>query len=192
MSLSFEDAIARPGPHFAAWDITPRGDEALVSIFAVDRSGGATQLASRRVRAAEKSAIDADLAAAGLAVGGYDLRCDFVWVDQPSGFTVYDNRARRVLADATHLHLLFDEVVRRGDLARVQTFASPDMVERGVVGLTTSGNHVALVVEHVPSVAADPDYDHDDLLFETGWCEVVGRRIAQWADVPFDNGIAQR
>lgn len=190
MSLSFEEAIAQPGPRFAAWDITPRGDEALVSIFLIDRaSGGATQVASRRVRAADRDAVNATLSEAGLAVGGFDFTCDFVWVDQPTGFVVYDNRARRLLADDTHLHLLFDEVVRRGDLARVEAFASEDLVERGVRAFTADGTRLELVVEHALTAASDPDYDRNDLLFETGWCEVVGHKLAAWADVPFENRI---
>ncbi|HRE89175.1 MAG TPA: hypothetical protein PK095_08545 [Myxococcota bacterium] len=191
MSVSFEDAIARSDPRFAAWDITTRGDEALVSIFAIDRAGGAIQLASRRVRASERSNIDKALVEAGLAIGAYDLRCDFVWVDQPTGFTVFDNRARRVLADETHVHLLFDEVVRRSDLTQVETWASDDMVERGIIGVTYDGRRVPLLLDHVPAVAADPDYDRTDLRFETRWCEVVGRRLAAWADVPFHHRIGE-
>jgi hypothetical protein len=190
MSLSFEEAVSQPAPRFAAWDITPRGDEALVSIFTIDRAGGgATQVASKRVRASERDVVTAGLVEAGLAVGGFDFNCDFVWVDQPTGFVVYDNRARRLLADATHLHLLFDEVVRKGDLASVEAFAGDDFIERGVRATTADGTRLELVVEHAMSAASDPDYDRNDLLFETGWCEVVGRKLAEWADVPFENRI---
>ncbi len=137
-------------------------------------SGGAQQLAYRRVSEAEHDALVADLRARGLPVAETDFPCDFVWAAKADGVEVYDRKGKVFDAAGDRATLENGTVVARADVARVIAFAEADYIYRGVKATLRSGKEVSLVTEASGSAMGDPVYTRNELLFETGWCSSLG------------------
>jgi hypothetical protein len=186
--MTFEEAVAAPGRKVQIPDTEVKNGERLLEIFSISMDG-AKRTAFRRVPVAELDALVADLQRRGLAVAGNDAFCDFVWVSGPEGVEVYDNERLVFQAAGDRATLVDGRVVKRGDIARVITYAERDYVRRGVRAVLRSGEQVELVEESSVSAMGDPVYSRNELLNETGWCSTIAVAITRWAGTGFENQL---
>lgn len=185
--MRFDEALDRPGPLLAAWNLTvwKRGRTLTLFSLADDR---ARALASRAVAVGEEGALDAPLRARGLPVGAYDDFCEFVWVKEADGVTVWGPHWRVLRAGGDTLVLADGRTLASAELERIHTYAE-DYVERGVRARLRSGEEILLVRDVSATAAADPTYSRNELLYETGWAGAIAAAVAEWAGVPWDNLI---
>jgi|GEM_PF-5527593 len=185
---TFDQALESPGPLLAAWDLTPWKGRRTLTLFSLDEDR-ARALAYSDVVTGDEEALAAPLRARGLAIGEYDSRCDFVWLKEAGGVTVWGPHGCVLRAHGETLTLASGRTLARGVLERVHTRATDDYVMRGVRAVLWSGEVVELVRDVSATAAADPTYSRNELLYDTEWAGALAAAVAQWAGVPWENGI---
>jgi hypothetical protein len=190
--IAFDDAAASPGRKgLVAGDEVEDGTRWLTIYQLGD--DGAKRLASRRVPVGELEARSAELVAQGLVAARAEEPARIVWVCEGERVEVYDERTKLLDAGPEGATLAGGRLVARADVARVIAYASDDMSDRGIKAVLRSGEEVDLVYEL--SLTADvntwgyPVYSRNELLCETVWCSLLGRVLAGWAGVGFENLI---
>ena len=186
--MTFDEALEHPGPLLAAWDLTVRNGERMLTLFSLadDR---ALALAHRGARAGEEDAAVAPLRARGIAIGEYDGSCEFVWLDDADRLTVWGPDWRVLQASGNTLALADGRMIDRTTLERVYAWADDDYLERGVRARLRSGEEVTLVRDVSAVAAADPTYSRNELLYDTEWAGAIAAAVAAWAGVPYENRI---
>jgi hypothetical protein len=182
--LTFDEAVAGPGRRGYLSVSDEKSSTRWVNIMSLG-DDGAKHLAERRVPESEHAGQIAALAARGLELIETDHPSDFVWVRTVDGVEVFDDE-RKVLHVAGDRATLADgRVIARADLARVIAFAEDGGSYRGLKAVLRSGEEVTLVSEYSSAAAAAaegwPTYSRNELIWETGWCSILGRLIASWA-----------
>lgn len=187
--MTLEEAAAAPGRKVLVSGEQDTAGGRGLAVYALGATG-AKLLAATHLPVGEHAALLAELQARGLAVAESDEPCDFVWVRTAAGVEVYDDK--RLVLDATGDRAVVEggRVVRRTDITSVIAFSDDDYTYRGLVAVMPWGEEVPLVSEASRSAMYDPTYSRNELLFETGWCSTLGRVIAAWAGVGFDDHIS--
>lgn len=188
VSLSFDEALAHPGPLLAAWDLTAWKGERTLALFSLTEDR-AVALSHRGAAPGREAAAEAPLRARGIPVGACDSGCDFVWLEGAEGVTVWGPHGRVLMARGDALTLAGGRTIPRAELERIRTYAADGSVERGVRARLRSGGEVHLVRDVSASAAADPTYGRNELLYETEWAGAIASAVARWAGVAWDDGI---
>lgn len=188
MSTTFHQALDHPGPLLAAWNLTPFKDGRTLTLFALD-DDRARALASRSVPVGREAEATGPLRARGIPVGEYDSGCEFVWVREAEGVTVWGPHWRVLDATGDTLTLVGGRTLPRAELERVHAYAEDDYIERGVRARLRSGEEVSLVRDVSATAAADPTYSRNELLYDTEWAGAIAAAVAAWAGVPWDDLI---
>lgn len=185
--MTFEEALAAPGLKVQA---SRDGDEGqrVVNIYSLGDSG-AKLLAAKEVPVAAHDALVADLRSRGCEVAETELTTNVVWVVKADGVEVYGKRRKQMSAAGDRATLEDGRIVERSEIARVFSWASEDYAHRGIQAELRSGEEIELVTEISLAATGDPTYNRNDLLFDTGWCTTLGRLIANWAGVSYENKI---
>lgn len=186
--MTIDEALEHPGPLLAAWDLTVRKGERTLTLFSLAEDR-ARALAHRGAPAGEEDAVAAPLRARGLAIGEYDGTCEFVWLLEADGITVWGPHWRVLQASGDTLALAYGRTIERAELERVWAHADDDYLERGVRARLRSGEEVRLVQDVSAVAAADPTYSRNELLHETEWAGAIAAAVAAWAGVPYENRI---
>lgn len=186
--MTFDEAFDHPGPLLAAWSLTSVGGTRTLTLYALD-GGRARPLVSRGVAAGEEDAVDAMLHARGIAAGAYDGACDFVWMADEDGVTVWAPNGRVLDARGETLSLGGGRTIQRAEVERVEAYAEEDYVERGVRARLRSGEIVPLARDLSSAAAADPTYTRNELLYDTEWAGAIAAAVAAWAGVLWDDLI---
>jgi hypothetical protein len=186
VALSYDEALTQPGPLLAAWSL-PDDDFITLAIYSL-ASGGAAQLAVKRLPVAEKREVTRKLEARGLRIGDYDLGSEHVWSRSGDRFTAWSATQRLIdLHDGTID--LGGRTLAAGEVAAVVSYADSSMVERGVHLVLSSGNVEPVAVEQSAMAAADPTYGRNELLFDSTWASLLARSLAQAIGAPFRDEI---
>jgi hypothetical protein len=185
--MTLDEALEHPGPLLGAWDVTPFKGERTLTLFSL-ADGGAVALAHGSAPAGRDAAA-APLRARGIPIGACDRACDFVWVSDAGGITVWGPHRRVLQATGDTLALADGRTLARGELERVYAWAHDDYVARGVRARLRSGEEVALVLDVSAVAAADPTYSRNELLYDTEWAGAIAAAVAAWAGVPYENRI---
>ncbi|HEU0301097.1 MAG TPA: hypothetical protein VFR37_16655 [Longimicrobium sp.] len=186
--MTFDDALDHPGRLLAAWDLTAVRGRRTLTLFSLD-DDRALALASRTVAMGEEDAATEPLRGRGIAVGECDGGCDFVWAKEADGVTVWGPHWRVLQASGDTLVLADGRTLTRSELARIQSYATSDYIERGVRAWLRSGEAVSLVREVSAAAAADPTYSRNELLYDTEWAGAIAAAVAAWAGVPWEDLI---
>lgn len=186
--MTFDEALEHPGPLVAAWDLTVREGERTLTLFSLAEDR-ARALAHRGAPAGEEDAVTAPLRARGITIGACDGSCDFAWVDEADGVTVWGPHWRVLHASGDTLVLADGRTLARVELERVYAWADDDYLARGVRARLRSGEEVVLVRDVSAVAAADPTYSRNELLYETEWAGAIAAAVAAWAGVPYENRI---
>lgn len=181
---ALSEAVSAPGRKVQVWSDEVKDGKRLLMIYRLG-DHGAQQLAWRNVLDVDRGALAAHLGGRGIAIGGYDFFCDFVWVKSAAGVEVFDSKRKVLDATGERATLEDGRVIPRADFARVVAFAMDDYIYRGVKAALVSGKEVPLVTEASGSAMGDPTYSRNELLCETVWASTLGSAIAEWAGVEF-------
>jgi len=186
--MTFDSALDHPGRLLAAWNLTPWQGTRTLALFALDDER-ARPLAHTTAPVGQEEAVAAPLRVRGLPIGAYDDACDFVWLAERGGVTVWSPDWRVLEASGDTITLVDGRSLARSELGAIHAYASDDYVERGVRAELRSGEQVTLVRDVSAAAAADPTYGRNELLYETGWAGAIARAVAAWAGVPYENLI---
>jgi hypothetical protein len=185
---TFDQALDHPGPLLAAWNLTTFKDRRTLIVFSLD-DDRAHSLASRGVPVGQEEEATAQFRARRIPVGEYDSGCDFVWLREAEGVTVWGPHWRVLQASGDTLTLVGGQTLARAELERIHTYAEDDYIERGIRARLRSGEEVSLVRDVSATAAADPTYSRNELLYDTEWAGAIASAVAAWAGVPWDNLI---
>ena len=186
---TFDEALADPAPKIAAWEISPEEDEATISVFTL-AGGGAKQVAWRVCDRGDVDRLTAELEAAGHRVGFYDEHCDLVWTEEESAVSVWDAKARILVADAHDLRLANGRVFPRNAFDAYQSFVDEELlIDRGVRGRLANGNLVELIYVPAWGAGADPSYGRNELINETGWTGAIASALARWGGADYESWL---
>jgi hypothetical protein len=184
--MTLEDALAEPGRKVQTSRETTDGQR-LVTISRVD-DHGATRLAEAALSLAEHDALVATLSARGGELADTEFLTNILWVIKPDGVEVYDQRRQQFAAAGDRATIKDGRIIARADVARVFSWAAAAYSHRGIKAALRSGEDVELVIE-IALATGDPTYNRNDLLADSGWCTTLGRAIARWAGVAFEDRI---
>jgi len=187
--VPFSEALAATSPKVLAWRITPpEPGQRTLSMFSLE-SGGAVQVAWRRHPEADVQKVTTELIENGHRVGKYDDFCDFVWLVEPQGVTVWGEDELSLVAKEQQIQLGDGQTLARDAIDAVIGYADEDYLGRGLRARLTDGQIVDLVLERSWSALADPTYSRNELLFETSWVGEIGSVIATWAGCSWEDRI---
>src|SRR5690349_14879637 len=93
MTMTFEEALAQPGPLLAAWDLTLWKGERPLTIYSLAEDK-ATPLAYHSAPAGQEESLSAPLRARGIPLGESDGSCEFVWLRSSDRVAVWGPRWR--------------------------------------------------------------------------------------------------
>lgn len=166
--MTFAEALEEPGPLLAAWDLTAVRGERTLTLYSL-AGGAARVLAHDAAPVGQEEDAEAPLRARGVPIGECDRGCEFVWLADEGGVTVWGPYWRVLEARGTTLTLADGRPFGRSELEYVYAWAADDYVERGVVARLRSGEEVSLVRDVSAAAAADPTYSRNELLYDTEW-----------------------
>lgn len=172
-----KEFAANPGA-VLAWEV-----EGLnLSVFRVE--GGAEQLALTRVPRADRATLRAELTKLGYAQGQYASEADFVWLRDEHSFVVWDAKGQALRADAEALTFAKATVTRAPGM-EVVAFVDDDLIRRGVLVRSASGEHKVAVHIELRAGAGDGSYGPLDALGDCGWTVALGRALADFLGATF-------
>jgi len=185
--MTVEEALKQPGRKLLVSSDGESGQR-IVTVYSV-ADGGAKQIAATTVPAAEHDALVAKLQAGGGELAESEDNTRIVWVISGDHIEAFDQRSRQLDASGDSATTKDGKTVKRSEIAQVFSWASDDYAHRGIKAALRSGDEVRLVTEISLAATGDPTYGRNELLFDSGWCTTLGRAIATWAGVEFENKI---
>jgi hypothetical protein len=185
--MTFEEALAAPGRKVQTSREGNEGQRVL-TIYSLE-SSGAKELATKAVPLAKHDALVADLRARGCDVAETEFQANVVWLTATNCIEVYGKRRKQFEATGDRATLVDGTVIERSDITRVFSWASDEYAHRGIKAALRTGQDVELVTEISLAATGDPTYNRNELLFDSGWCTTLGRVIANWAGVSYENKI---
>lgn len=185
--MTFEEALAAPGKKVQIPATEVEDGKRALLLYRVD-DHGAKLLAQTSLSEPDLLAMGADLKARGVALAETDFVSEMVWARTEDGIVVYDARRKLFEAAGERATNLAGDVIARGDLSRVVTYAD-GYAERGIKGVLRSGEEIKLVIEFSLAAEEDYTYSRNQLLNETEWCGRIAIAIAKWAGAEYENRI---
>jgi hypothetical protein len=182
--MSFDDALVKPEPKVAAWNVGDDGSTRTLSIFDL-ASGGVTQIAWREYPVNQIDAVSQTLSAQGIPIGAYDGHQPFVWLVEPSQLTVWGPDKLVLEGRGGAITTSSGLRVDAADIAAVIGYVEDDYVDRGLKIEMRDGELRTVLFDLSMAASGNPTYSRNDLLLDTRWISVVGAALAKWAGVSY-------
>lgn len=169
-----------------AWSIDFDGDERVLSAFSPsDRR----QLAYQEFLASSQAAVTRDFSSRGFPVGQYGfagVQGTILWWTTASTF---EARGETGTLSATEDQLILDgQPIKRASVAAVVGKVAADRSWRGVSVRLFADRKILTIIEATQVRASlDPSYDDFDTLDDAKWVVHLGRDLAMWLGLPFEN-----
>jgi hypothetical protein len=136
----------------------------------------------------ERAKVALELEARGVRVGEYDEAGGHIWSRTKTHLTAW-GPAGRVLDSHDDVIELIGRTIAKREIKAVVTWADPDMVKRGLRFELMDGNQIDVAQETVSAAMTDPGYTRNELLFDSAWAGILGRRLAGWIGCPMRDEI---
>jgi hypothetical protein len=185
--VAYEDALASPGPLVGAFSVTDDDGRLTLSIYSVAQ-GVPRQLAIRMVPEDEKDRVARELETAGVRVGEYDEAGSHIWSRTKTQLTAWGPRGR-VLDCHDEVIDLGHRTLAKREVKAVVTWAEESKVGRGLRVELQDGALVDVADETASAAITDPGYSRNELLFDSAWAGILGRRLADWIGCPLRDEI---
>ncbi len=182
---TIEEALREPGA-VLAWSIDFEGDQRVLSAFSpADRR----QLAYQDFLASSQAAVTRDFASRGFRVGHYGfagVQGTILWWTTALTF---EARGETGTLSATADQLSIDgQPIKRASVAAVVGKVATDRGWRGVSVRLFADRKLLTILEATQVRASlDPTYDDFDTLDDARWVVHLGRDLATWLGLPFEN-----
>jgi hypothetical protein len=185
--MTFEEALATPGPLVAAWEGWRRQADRKLLLFSVEPTP--TMLASTSVPDSGRDAMSNDLRKRGVRVGAYVPLKDLFWCADDQGFALWS--WSRLLAHGNNgdLELADGRSVTGSQVRSVTSFVENEMIHRGVRLELADGSSVVVVDEQSSAAEGDPSYNRDNLSIDAAWAHYLGAALATWMGKPHVNQV---
>lgn len=182
---TLDEALREPGG-MLAWSIDFDGDQRVLSAFsAADRR----QLAYQEFLASSQPAVTRDFVSRGFLVGHYGfagVQGTILWWTTA---TTFEARGETGTLSATADQLSIDgNPIKRASLAVVVGKVATDRVWRGVsVRLFADAKIVTIIEATQVRASVDATYDDFDTLDDAKWVVYLGKALATWLALLFEN-----
>jgi hypothetical protein len=186
--MSIEQALAQPGPMVAAWNLDLEADGTR-ALAVYDVSKGMERVAWRKHAEAEVPGITEALAARGVVTGRYDSYRPLMWRSTGDAVEAWNEDG---LALQARDGVIIDAIDRRFPVSALRAivgYVEEDMVDRGIQVELLDGKRQTVVYQLSAPASADPTYNRNDLLMDSGWVSALGRELAGWARLPWRDEI---
>lgn len=183
MSMTFDEAIARPEPRVGAWDY--KSDEIrTMRVYAVGLSGASLLAVHEVATTAEREGVNDRLRERGLRIGGTHRDQEYVWALDHRSAAIWSSKG--VVAQGTSTELFVGKAaIPRAQISAVETWFDPDDIgHRGVRCVRADGSTLIVVEERSDAPRIDPTYGTDSLDADLEWAYFLGQDLALWLDVP--------
>jgi hypothetical protein len=181
--MTLEQALSSPGSLLGAWEARPPNETGRgFSLYRIIESR-LERLANQRVPETARGSLSEDLVRRGIRVAAYSD--DVVWCSDDQGFTLWDSDSRLTAqGEGDQLRLKDGRVILISEVQSVTSFASQDMVHRGVQLDLRDGTGLVVLDDRDEYPTIDPGYGRDMLTVDAAWAFSIARSLATWMHVP--------
>jgi hypothetical protein len=184
--MDLDAALQAGGSLVAAWDLNSEDGRRDLTVFNV--AAGATPLTTLAYPEAEVETVTASLTARGVPVGRYDGAQPIVWVTSAAGVQAWNEDKQVIDARDGVLHDRLRREHPVSSIKAIRGYVQSDYVDRGLLAERVDGTRPTLCYVLSAHAGADPTYNRNDFLMDSGWIGVLGSAIAKWAGKPYFGG----
>lgn len=184
---SFEAALDQPGEVLAAWERDDVDDRLLYAVSV--GAAGWKRLYTTTVEPRDRALVVERIGARQRRIGSLDRNCDYAWVSDDRGLSIW-SLDRQVLHAHGPALRLDDTMFSCADFVRIDSFR--DRVwsgDNGVMLVHRDGTQ-HLVAEYNPGYHRDPFVvDWQELELATHWCVFLANDMARYLGIPHQCGV---
>lgn len=186
--MTFDEALAEPGPLVVARDLAADPDGDLV-LHVIDVAAAARRLATAVVPRDRRLAEPVALRRRGLRLASTYGGTGVVWLAEDHAFTVWTRHARAARCDLMTLELA-DGLVAADSVVAFTGFVADDYIRRGVLAERRHGDPVLVVDEHDRTAELDFTYSRNELIMsDAWWVAALARALGEWLGVPWRDDV---